>query len=58
MLFYINEEIGFKNDGLDDYYNGECDSNIKLTNEEQYRHDYWNYINKRSDEYCDCYDCI
>lgn len=44
MLSYINEEIGFKNDGLDDFYNGKCNSDIKLTNKEQYRHDYWNYV--------------
>lgn len=58
MLFYINEEIGFENDGLDDFYNGKFDSDIKLTNKQQYRHDYWNYVDERSDEYCDCYDCI
>jgi hypothetical protein len=56
MLFYINEEIGFENDGLDDFYNGECESD--LTNKEKYRHDYWNYVNERSDEYCDCYDLM
>ena len=42
MLFYINEDTDFENDGLDNFYNEKFED--KLTEKEQYRHDYWIYI--------------
>ncbi len=55
MLFYIDEKIGFENDGLDSFYNGKCEGYKDLTEREQYRHDYWDYIGEQVEDYTECY---